>query len=296
MNTAAGTPPTKLPPIVCGVDDGYLQPLSVLVESIAATHHEAIDELRLVVLHHNLSTAGARALEAQTGRLRLAVELRSVARPDARYRVDGWASDAVYLRLSIGDALPDAEAALYLDADTLVRRDLRPLLTKELAAAPLGAVRDPQNPRLAQGIAMPGWSTLGLPGEREYFNSGVMLMNLTECRRRDLFVQAARFLVDHPECARFWDQDALNWAVADSWVRLDRRWNTFALSPLASRADFVHYAEPVMPFATLLADETTASVLHFAGPDKPWTDSYPAGEILDVYRGHMKSARHGAES
>ncbi|MFE3198515.1 glycosyltransferase family 8 protein [Embleya sp. NPDC059237] len=296
MNAATDIPPRKPAPIVCGVDDGYLQPLSALIESIAATHRETIDELRVVVLHHNLSTAGARTLSAQAARLRLAVELRSVARPDGRYRVDGWASDAVYLRLCIGDALPEMENALYLDADTIVLRDLRPLLTRDLAGAPLGAVRDPQNPLLGQGIGIPGWSDLGLPGDREYFNSGVMLIDLAECRRRDLFVQAARFLVDHPECAHFWDQDALNWAAADSWARLDRRWNTFALSPLASRADFVHYAEPIMPLATLLKDETTASVLHFAGPDKPWTETYPGGELLDAYRNLMASARRGAQS
>jgi len=295
MNAVADGPARTLPPIVCGVDDGYLQPLSVLLESIAATHRPSIEELRLIVLHHNLSVSGARALDTQAARLRLAVELRSVSRPDGRYPVDGWVSDAVYLRLEIGDALPDVDVALYLDADTLVRGDLRPLLTQDLGDAPLGAVRDPQNPLLAQGIAMPGWSNLGLPGEREYFNSGVMLLSLTECRRRGLFDRAARFLVDHPESARFWDQDALNWAADDAWTRLDRRWNTFALSPLASRADFVHYAESVMRLATLLADEATASVLHFAGPEKPWDGTYPAGNILDAYRSHMASA-HRAES
>lgn len=282
-----------LPPIVCAVDDGYALPLRALMESIAAAHRRCLEGLRLIVLHHRLAAVGQDLLLRHADALGLPIQLRAVPAPNHLYPVSGWVSDAVYLRLSIGEVLPDERAALYIDADTVVLGDLRPLLSTDLGGAPLGAVRDPQNPLLGRGIALPGWRTLGLPEEREYFNSGVMLLDLGQCHRRDLFGRASRFLVEHPDCMRFWDQDALNWAAADSWARLARCWNTFALSPLAAQPGFIHYAEPVMPLETLLADEATAVVMHFAGPDKPWAESYPSGPVRDAYRRFMVATNDG---
>lgn len=271
------------PPIVCGVDERYTRPLCVLMQSLAAAHPDT-GGLRLIVLHHALNPNAQRAISWHAARLDLQVELREVTAGSDGYPVSGWVSDAVYLRLAIGDVI-DEPVVLYLDSDTLVLGDLRPLLHHPLGGAPVAAVRDPQNPVVGSGIALPGWRELNIPAGREYFNSGVMLLDVAECRRRGVFERSHRFLTDHPDMVRLWDQDALNWALADDWLRLERRWNTFALSPLVERGGYYHAdAEPVMPLAELLADEPSAVVLHFAGPDKPWAETYPAGPLRDTYR------------
>ncbi len=275
--------------IVTSVDDGYATPLRVLIESTAASHGEAVTGLHIVVLHANLSSKKRDQLQVDAARVGLSLEFRAVRPTEQAFPISGWVSDAVYLRLAMGEALPEVSRALYLDSDTIVLRDLRPLLARPLSGAPLAAVRDPQNPVLGLGIALPGWKELGLPGDREYFNSGVMLMDLDACRRCRIFERARDFLVEHPASVRFWDQDALNWSVGESWCRLEREWNTFALTPLIERGGFVHYAESVMPLAELIADEATAAVLHFAGPDKPWRASYPPGPVLDLYRRYQRT-------
>ncbi|MCG5215486.1 glycosyltransferase family 8 protein [Streptosporangium soli] len=282
---------TRLPPIVCGVDDGYVLPLRVMMESLAVAHDDCLDELRLFVLHSGLDDGLARLIRADARRLGLWLELRTVLAGRIRHPVSGWVSEAVYLRLAIGEALREETAVLYLDADVLVLGDLCPLLARELGGVPVAAVRDPQNPIIGQGIALPGWRELGLPAGREYFNSGVMLLDLAQCERLRLFEQARHFLTEHPESVTFWDQDALNWAVDDDWIRLERRWNTFALSSLSKREGFVHYAEPVSPLETLLADEGNAAVLHFAGPAKPWLPGYPAGVVHDLYLGFLHAVK-----
>ncbi len=279
----------SLATIVTGVDDGYVTPLRVLIESLASSHGTAVTRLEMVVLHASLAPEKRDQLTMDAARVGLSLEFRAVRPTEHAFPVSGWVSDAVYLRLAMGEALPEKSRALYLDSDTIVRRDLRPLLARRLNGAPLAAVRDPQNPVLKLGIALPGWKELGLPGDREYFNSGVMLMDLDACRRCQIFERARDFLVDHPGSVRFWDQDALNWSVGESWQRLEREWNTFALTPLIERGDFVHYAESVMPLAELVADEATAAVLHFAGPDKPWRASYPPGPVLDLYRRYQRT-------
>ncbi|MEU4234870.1 glycosyltransferase family 8 protein [Nonomuraea sp. NPDC026600] len=276
------------PPIVCCVDDGYVRPLSVLMESLAAIGQHA--GLRLVVVHAGLTRASRDQLARHADRLDLDLLTHQV-RAASEGPVSGWVSDAVYLRLEIGDALADRyDRILYLDADTLVLDDLRPLLLTPLEGAAVAAVRDPQNPVIGAGIALPGWADLDLPFGRDYFNSGVMLLDLPACAEQDLFTEARHFLADHPDQVVLWDQDALNVAAADRWKRLDRRWNTFALSPLAAAPDYRHIdAEPYSPLGMLLADEPGASILHFAGPAKPWKDDYPDSALKSVYQRFLRA-------
>ncbi|KQV20882.1 hypothetical protein ASC99_20460 [Kitasatospora sp. Root107] len=255
--------------------------------SIASAHGEAVAELRLIVLDQGISSAGRRAIEHDAEHLGLATQLRPAPVPDPNYPVSDWISNAVYTRLSIPVVIPDETRVLYLDADTMVLTDLRPLLRQPLLGSPVGAVLDPQNPTIGYGIALPGWDQLGIPIGREYFNSGVMVLDLTRCRQLQTFEKAHRFLEEHPDKVKFWDQDALNFAVGNNWRRLEARWNTFALSPLAAQPGFAHYAEAFTPLEKLLADEETAALIHFAGPDKPWNDDYPQGRLGDLYRGFL---------
>jgi lipopolysaccharide biosynthesis glycosyltransferase len=236
------------------------------------------------VIYRRLTQASRRRIRFHALRLGLQVELRASGRADDPYPVSDWVTDAVYLRLAISDVLAGVPAVLYLDADVLVLRDLRPLLGSSLDGAPLAAVRNPSNPVLEVGSALPGWRELGLPASREYFNSGVMLLDLAECRRRGTFDKCYRFLEDMPQHVRFWDQDALNWAVDDDWVRLDRRWNTFPLSALSQIPAFKYDAEDVVPLQQLIDDEDSAAILHFAGPWKPWAPIFPASPARDLYR------------
>lgn len=273
-----------LAPIVCAVDERYLVGVCALMRSLGA-HYRGEEPLRLIVLADGLTVAGS-ALLTDVGRSsRLAVEVRRVEESLVRRGwASGWVSDAVYLRLVIPDVIADEPRVLYLDADVLVLGDVTPLLKHPLGGAPMAAVRDCQNPTVGRGWALPNCAALGVPTGRAYFNSGVMLLDLEVCRRERVFEAAQQFLTDHPAEVRFWDQDALNVAAGDRWTRLDRRWNTVALSPLAGRPGFVHHAEPVMPLADLLCDEYEAVILHFAGPDKPWSPDYPAGPLRDLYR------------
>ncbi|SEH01772.1 Lipopolysaccharide biosynthesis protein, LPS:glycosyltransferase [Nonomuraea solani] len=274
-------------PIVCCVDDGYVRPLTVLLQSLAAVPGNA--GLRIWVLHENLSFRSRALLHRHGDRLGLDVGLRPIT-PAAAGPVSGWVSEAVYLRLEIGQTLGDQERVLYLDADILVLGELRPLLLTDLGSAALGAVRDAQNPVIGAGIALPGWAELRLPHGRDYFNSGVMLMDLPVCERQGLFTDARRFLIERPDKVVLWDQDALNVAAADRWLRLERRWNTFALSALAAQPGYRHAdAEPYEPLATLLADEPHAAILHYAGPAKPWQQDYPPGRLKDTYQRFLQA-------
>ncbi|GLZ05676.1 hypothetical protein Acsp03_31420 [Actinomadura sp. NBRC 104412] len=273
----------ELAPIVCCVDDGFVRPLCVLMQSIATAEPGAAADITLLVIHQGLQEESRTAIRSNADRLGISVDLRLVPPPDPRYPAFRTGSDATYTRLAIPEVIPDHRVVLYMDVDIILLQDIRPLLAMPLDGAPFGAVPDPTKPVLRLGRALPGWQDLGLSGDREYFNNGVLLVDIEECRRRDFFATASRLLVERQDNLRYWDQDAMNLAADEDWLRLDRKWNTFAFSPLVQLGGYVHRGEPVLPLARLLAEEETAAVLHFAGPRKPWMCDYPDNPLRDRY-------------
>src|SRR5262245_33754086 len=126
-------------PIVCGVDDRYVGPLCVLMQSLAMAHPDSAPELRLVVIHRRLTEASRQRVRWHAERLGLTVELREVQSASEGYPVSHWVTDAVYVRLAIPEVVSDSRVVLYLDADVVVLRDLRPLLETGLAGRPVAA-------------------------------------------------------------------------------------------------------------------------------------------------------------
>jgi len=272
----------NLPPIVCCADDGFAEPLLVVLRSIAEAHPDCLSQLSVHVLHTGMTDGNLARIRRQADAVDLDVRTVAVRIPPGRYPLSGRATAATYLRLEIAEHVA-ADRVLYLDADTLVVGDLRPLLTTDLAGRPVAAVRDPQNPIVRFGIGLPGWAELGVPGDREYFNSGVLVLDLVACRREQIFERCEYFLAYYREHIRFWDQDALNWAVDDNWLRLERRWNTLPMSAILRLPGDQYSAEHIFPVEQLIADEPDAHILHFAGKGKPWLGLLPDGEINQRY-------------
>ena len=265
-------------PIVCCLDRRYVRAFCVLLESVARSSRTSVPDLKVVVLHERLTDDELDRITAHAGWLGVNVTCIRVDPPDGRYpsTTDGPHGDqltrSIYLRLTIDDILPEASRALYLDSDILVLRDIRPLLELPMQGFALAAAQDPIQPTLGEGYTLPGWQDEGIPGSRMYFNSGVLLLDLDGCRSQGLLKRARKFLVDFPERAICLDQDALNWAADDAWLRLDRYWNTYTVQAYTSSTAGPERLGKVA-IEQVLSDERECAILHFAGPQKPWLDS-----------------------
>jgi lipopolysaccharide biosynthesis glycosyltransferase len=270
--------------IVFAVDDAYCLPLAVAWQSLSATNGSLIPSLDVVVLHEDLMAQALDRLQFHASRLGLRMTIVKVALPNLSYNTSYGGKKANYLRLAIPEALPGLSRVLYLDADVVIDADLTPLLNADLHGMALGAVRDPINPTYELGGALPIWKHLGIPGNREYFNSGVLVIDLAVAERENLFPRAFQVVADHGGQLRLWDQDALNVAMADQWHRLPARWNTVPMSALA-RTPWVRYrAESLVPLADLIAAECDAAIMHFVSPSKPWRGLLPHGAANDLFQ------------
>jgi lipopolysaccharide biosynthesis glycosyltransferase len=277
--------------VVFGVDDEYTVPLTVALQSLHDCDEQLAQRLDLVVLHEALSAQSLALLDFHSHRLGLRLVTQAVSLPGLTYNLAFGGTRANYLRLAIPEVLSGEDRVLYLDADVVVCAGLAPLLHTDLHGLPLGAVRDPVNPTYERGRALPSWRELGIPGDREYFNSGVLLVDLVAARRDRLFERAFDVVANHADRLRLWDQDALNVAAADRWHRLDRRWNTAPFSALL-RTPWIRYAaEDLVPVTELVGGEADAAVMHYVSPAKPWKGLLPDGPANVLYQRHLAAVR-----
>lgn len=167
-------------------------------------------------------------------------------------------STMAYARLLIPSVLPaEVSRALYLDADILVLDDLAPLCALDLEGAVVGAVLDK---RLDAQIKLGNTSIGGLPlpRVRDYFNDGVMLIDVEKWRSGRIPEKAMEYLERCPNTV-YGDQDALNFACDGVWGKLGLRWNYYQIDlekPLSE------IAVPQLP-----------AIVHFHGWSKPWDPS-----------------------
>ncbi|KAG9119365.1 hypothetical protein FRC07_005631 [Ceratobasidium sp. 392] len=171
----------------------------------------------------------------------------------------------VWSKFDLITSLP-VERVLYLDADVLILKDLRPLWRLHLGSDLIAAAPDVGHP--FGHISNP--NTNRLP----YFNAGVILFDLARVRSLlDKLNDAVRSMKD----SLFQDQDALNHVFRGHWNKLSLKWNATGLGT---------YADTSTPDRDMLQlDEMSdPCIVHFTGPlhppmdhvINPWVQPYVA--------------------
>jgi len=168
---------------------------------------------------------------------------------------------------------------IYLDADVRVLGDLSRLFELDLgghvfAACPdavVTAYEDGSDPWTANYIAKLGWDLAVT-----MVNPGLLVIDPRRWLEKDLGRRVMADLREHIDVYLSVDQDALNLLVRGAFQPISPVWNMLTMLWLA--ADF--------------SDVISPSVLHYAGPQKPWkvkSWGYDQKEILP-YREFFRSS------
>ena len=228
--------------MLCACDDWYLPHMATMLCSLVQ-HNAAV---RIHLLHSKVNSRELAKIKYMTARYGSTVISYDItSRVFQGVRVDGHASIANYYRLLAPQVLPlNIDKALYLDSDIIVRRSLTDLWNVDLADHALAAVED-----RVESLAR----ELGLPLGAKYFNSGVLLMNLSYWRKHKIQERAIAFIKNNPLKVQYWDQDALNAILVNCWKQVPDTWNwneQYVLRPGCALAD--------------------PAIVHFCGIVKPW--------------------------
>jgi lipopolysaccharide biosynthesis glycosyltransferase len=179
----------------------------------------------------------------------------------AGFPIEGFTLKATWYRVFLPELAPEVDRVVYLDADVLVLDDLGELWRTELGDHLLAAVTN-----LHQWDHAGRPEAIGLPAGVEYFNAGVLLLDLARMRAEGTSRALRSFAIENAERLDWRDQDALNLVLGRRRLPLHPRWNVMSSILLFPWAGDVFGERAVRE-----ARESPA-IRHFEGPalNKPW--------------------------
>ena len=244
-------------------DDAYVPFLAVTLESLRANCDQS-RRYSLHILHTGLSSENiTRLTEAFNGGA-FSVAFHDITDTveafSARLHTRDYYSRTTYYRLFIPDLFPSLDRALYLDSDLVVQGDIAQLYDTELGDHLAAAIPDTFIER-EESLRLYATNRVGLESSQEYFNAGVLLMNLRAMRDYG-FQKVFLSLLDAVKFNIAQDQDYLNVICRNRTVLLGREWNT-------------------MPFE---AETPDTKLVHFNLDNKPWhKDNVPYSGLFWHY-------------
>lgn len=155
--------------------------------------------------------------------------------------ISGHISKATYYRLSIGELLPKSvDKIIYLDCDIVVIGKIIEMWNIDIDNNILGAVTE-------KGFV--DFAKLGIDSKENYFNAGILLINLKKWRKQEIGRKCFDFIKNDYDKIVLHDQDTLNGVLRGNWKKLDSRFNMMVqdkkiiLNPV-----IIHYNSWVKPW------------------------------------------------
>ena len=262
--------------ILVTLNEHYLPQLEVMLTSLHASNPG--ENVSVWLIHRSLTSEQLARLERRCGLLGFSLHPVTA---DAHLFADAPLTrqypQEMYYRLLAAQLLPEEmHRVIYLDPDILVINPLRPLWELDLAGNLFAAAAHTGKTELANSV-----NQVRLGTDHDYFNSGVLLMDLDAGRRWINPETLFDFTRQHARELLFPDQDLLNMLYGSLVLPLDdavwnydaRNYNNYYLRR-GGDCDmdwvFAHTA-----------------VLHFCGKAKPWKPGYRR-RFGPLYRHYMR--------
>ena len=165
-------------------------------------------------------------------------------------------SAPAYYRISIPELFDaSVKRAIYLDCDLIIKADLEKLWNQNLGPYCIAAV---------ENIAGSTYLKSGL-AQSDYFNSGVMIIDLVKWREQKIPEKVRTFKIEYPELISTNDQCAFNGVFKGEWLRLPVHWNM--QSGLYRNTRQVNRIKQEGFFEKAVWEP---SIIHYVGWSKPW--------------------------
>lgn len=197
-------------------DKNYLRQFYVLATSLFANHNKG--EICFHIIATGISDSDIKSIEAYVHAHENKILFYTVDESTIKkfVLINKW-THAVYLRLFFPLILRDTVSrVLYLDMDIVVVNSLYEFWGTDLGGMPLAAVYD--NYVKTQPL-------IGITHEGNYFNSGVMLIDVAHWNALNISEKAMDYLQHNPEKIQFVDQCGLNAVLKGLWLKLPEKYN-----------------------------------------------------------------------
>ena len=238
-------------PIFFAMDDGYVPFFSVALRSlIDNSSSKYIYDIK--ILYTSISKENqARIKKNETKNVKIEfVDLTEyIEKIEEKLYTRDYYSKSTYFRLFIPELYPQYDKALYLDGDIVILSDIADLYNIDIGDNLVGGATD-EVIQSSEAFKEYAEKVVGVVDSRNYFNAGILLMNLEELRKinfQDKFV----YLLNTIKFSVAQDQDYLNRICKGRVKMIDGSWDK-------------------MPIGGKTVPVEELNLIHFNLVSKPW--------------------------
>lgn len=263
--------------IVFITDENYAMPTAVAITSLKINKKEYTNYTIHILVNEvsNESESKFLMLNDENFRINLIhVNLDKVSASLTKKDGDLHVSPAALFKLRLPTILKDVGKVLYLDGDILIQDDLLELYNINIKGRYAAVVKDIISER------NPNHMKLMDIKHKYYFNSGMMLLNLTKCRRDDM----TNKLLEYRKKGKnhFMDQDTLNAVFKENVKYVSYKYNY-----LNKFHDWWGGERLSIFYGELVPEDKIESfknavIIHLGSHEKPW--KYHMGYLSKLYK------------
>ena len=246
----------NLIPVISSSDDNYAYPLGIMFISLLENTKNP-EKFHLFIIDGgitvNKKNSILKEVEKRGSQLTFLTINDDVY---ADFPTRAHISAPAYYRISIPELFDESVTrAIYLDCDLIIKNDLQVLWDFDLEGNAIAA---------AENISSSTYKASGLK-QPDYFNSGVMIIDLDNWRKNNIPNKVRNFKINHPELICTNDQCALNGVFKGRWKRLPLNWNF--------QSGLYHSSNQTKKI--IMNDDLTSPIwspfiIHYIGWSKPW--------------------------
>ncbi len=214
----------KVVPVFFAADENYLPYLTVALSSLKANASESND-YAIYVLNAGVTDEAIQKVKKyeEEGFFITFVDVsKEMEGVKNSLQIRDYYTGATYYRIFIAEMFPQYEKAIYIDSDVVLLGDVSELYETELGEALVGAVADEAVANVSQ-FRLYTKEVLGIDA-KDYFNAGVLVMNLKKFRESNFYEAFCRLLKNY-KFSVAQDQDYLNVLCAGKVVFVGGEWN-----------------------------------------------------------------------
>lgn len=234
--------------VVLITDDNYVVPTAVTIKSILVNAENPVE---IYVLGVGISNKNANCMK-RAGAMVIRTDVK-LPQFDGRHP---HVSAAALLKFDLPNIFADKDKILYLDTDMIILGDLGKLFNINLGSHYAAVVKDMAGTQAGHATKL---------GHKDYFNSGMMLLNLAKMRDDGIPKKLVGYKLNK-DVGHFMDQDCLNAVFDENVIYVSPIYNWMAPNQL-------NYAvQEVKDFYGIDFEPTlnNAVVVHLTNRQKVW--------------------------
>lgn len=267
--------------LLVNADDNRCYDILIMTKDISAEHRESIQQLNKLRNMVSIRFLGMKALDDTVN-----VSIDRYYSTETNYRL--------YL---MSEHFKEYKKMFYLDTDMIFQGDISELYDTDMKGYPIAAVQDvmfeaiyqKKNPLFYHDVPYNALGyfqkIIGLESLKQYFNAGMILLDLQRMRELSDEKRAVQILNEYK--FTYNDQDTLNYIVKGHYLSLDPEWNyqnsfdnikTMSSEAVKTQFQWLYRDNP--------------KIIHYVSGRKPWnTERVALDEAYHTYEHKLREYR-----